>query len=293
MRIRPSHLETLLWIDRLGRFRAAAERLKLTPPAVSMRMRELERAVGGPLFVRDRHRVRVNARGRELVAYAERLMALSREAERRLMAPRRLRGTVRIGVADSYALTALPGALVEIERRHPEARIAIDVDFSAKLDHRLARGELDLAVLTAPTPGPAIRAEPLAELDLRWVAGRRAALPAGMATPERLRDLPILTNPAPSHLFTTIRSWFATAGLEPQRLNTCSSLTVMARLTAAGFGVSLIPVGVFRAEIAAGALRPLRARPAIPSHRLTVAYRLDADHDLSAIAALLRRHKGQ
>ena len=80
MRIQPSHLETLLWIDRLGRFRAAAEHLKLTQPAVSMRMRELERVVGAALFRREGQTVRVTARGRELVAYAEQLMALSREA---------------------------------------------------------------------------------------------------------------------------------------------------------------------------------------------------------------------
>lgn len=293
MRIRPSQLETLLWIERLGRFRAAAEQLKVTQPAVSMRMRELERVVGTPLFLRDKQRVRLTPRGRELVAYAERVMALSREAERMLMAPRRLSGQVRIGVADSYALTALPDVLLEIERRHPEVRIEIDVDFSAKLDRRLARGELDIAVLTAPTPGPAIRAEPLVDLRLRWVAGRRIHLPSGAVTPRLLREQPILTNPAPSHLYTTIRSWFATAGIEPQRLNTCSSLTVMARLAAAGFGVSLLPIDVFGAEIAAGDLRVLRSTPSIPAHRITVAYRLDADQDLSALAKLMRGTRGK
>lgn len=288
MRIQPSHLETLLWIDRLGRFRAAAEHLKLTQPAVSMRMRELERVVGAALFRREGQTVRVTALGRELVAYAEQLMALSREAERRLLAPPRLQGTVRIGVADSYAITALPGVLLEIERRHPALRIAIEVDFSANLDRRLNRGALDCAVLTAPTPGPAIHAEPMADLRLAWVAGRRIVPPGDRATPQALSDVPILTNPAPSHLHATIRSWFATAGIEPERLNTCSSLTVMARLAAAGFGVSLVPVDVFRAEIAAGALRVLRARPALPRHRICVAYRRDADHDLAPLAALLR-----
>ena len=47
------HLETLLWIDRLGTFSAAAERLNTTQPAVSARMRELEQRLGSPLFRRD------------------------------------------------------------------------------------------------------------------------------------------------------------------------------------------------------------------------------------------------
>ena len=47
------HLETLLWIDRLGTFSAAAERLNTTQPTVSARMRELEQRLGTALFRRE------------------------------------------------------------------------------------------------------------------------------------------------------------------------------------------------------------------------------------------------
>lgn len=46
------HLETLLWISRLGTFAAAAERLNTTQPAISARVRELESRLGYAIFQR-------------------------------------------------------------------------------------------------------------------------------------------------------------------------------------------------------------------------------------------------
>ena len=61
------HLESLLWIDRLGTFSAAAERLNTTQPAVSARMRELEQRLGSALFRRDGRTMSLTPAGRKLV----------------------------------------------------------------------------------------------------------------------------------------------------------------------------------------------------------------------------------
>src|SRR3546814_20237440 len=66
-RIALFHLETLLWIDRLGTFSAAAERLNTTQPAVSARMRELEQRLGSALFRRDGRTMSLSPAGRKLV----------------------------------------------------------------------------------------------------------------------------------------------------------------------------------------------------------------------------------
>ncbi|MEN9925330.1 MAG: hypothetical protein RL268_1456, partial [Pseudomonadota bacterium] len=61
------HLETLLWIARLGTFRAAAERLNTTQPAISARVREIESQLGVEIFRREGRGVVLTARGRQLV----------------------------------------------------------------------------------------------------------------------------------------------------------------------------------------------------------------------------------
>ncbi|MBI3707213.1 MAG: LysR family transcriptional regulator [Proteobacteria bacterium] len=289
MRMSMGHLETLVWIARLGSFRAAAARLHLTQPTISMRVRELEAQVGVALFDRRSYRARLTPRGREVVGYAEQILGLADRMTRQSPGRRRLSGPIRLGVADSFALTCLPDLLLQIEKHHPEAQIEVVVDFSANLDAALQRGTLDIAMLTAPTPSPVIHVEKLIDLPLKWVASPRLGLPDRILTPADLRAYPIITNPSPSHLFGTIRGWFAKGRAEPKRLNTCNSLTIMIQLAAAGFGVSLLPVGLLQREIASGKLRALRTRPGIAPHPAWIAYRRDTPgQDLEVICELAR-----
>src|SRR3546814_8387902 len=65
------HLETLLWIARLGTFAAAAERLNTTQPAISARVRELENHLGTVLFRREGRTMTLTPAGRELVRESE------------------------------------------------------------------------------------------------------------------------------------------------------------------------------------------------------------------------------
>ena len=83
MIMRMGHLETLVWIARLGSFRAAAARLHLTQPTISMRVRELEAQVGVALFDRRSYRARLTPRGREVVGYAEQILGLADRIDRK------------------------------------------------------------------------------------------------------------------------------------------------------------------------------------------------------------------
>ncbi|MFN2643824.1 MAG: substrate-binding domain-containing protein, partial [Burkholderiales bacterium] len=187
-----------------------------------------------------------------------------------------LSGPIRIGVADTFAMTCLPQLMRRIEKRFPRSRAEIRVDFSALLDASLRAGDLDIAVLTAPAPSPLVTVEPLAPLELRWIASPRLALRKGALKPAELAPLPIITNPNPSHLYTSITSWFAAAGVQPAHLNSCNSLVIMTRLALEGAAISLLPTAILRKEIDAGALRVLNTSPRIAPHALSVAYRRDA-----------------
>ncbi|HYR35482.1 MAG TPA: LysR family transcriptional regulator [Burkholderiales bacterium] len=276
MRFSLAQLETLLWVVRLGSFRAAANRLNITQPAVSVRIRQLERTAGGKLFLKGSYRAKPTPLGREVAAHAEQVIAACEDLEGRFAAGEDLRGPIRIGVADTFAMTCLPELMRQIEKRFPRARAEIRVDFSALLDASLRSGDLDVAVLTAPAPSPLVTVEPLAPLELRWVASPKLALRKGALKPADLAPLPIITNPNPSHLYTSITGWFAAAGVQPAHLNTCNSLVIMTRLALEGAAISLLPVAILRREISSKALRVLNVTPRIAGHVLAVAYRRDA-----------------
>jgi len=271
-----AQLEALHWVVRLGSFRAAATRLNLTQPAVSVRIRELEAAAGGKLFMKGSYRAKPTPLGRELAAQAEQVMEACERLANRFAGSEELRGPIRIGVADSFAMVCLPELMRRIESRFPKVRAEIRVDFSALLNESLHAGDLDIAVLTAPAPGPLVTVEPLVDHELRWVASPKLPLGKGTLKPADLAAVPIITNPNPSNLYTSITGWFAAAGVQPVRIHTCNSLVIMTRLALEGAGISLLPVAILRKEIRRGALRALRVAPKIPAHRLAVAYRRDA-----------------
>lgn len=278
MRMQTGQLEALVWIARLGSFRAAASHLGLTQPTISMRIRELERLLDTTLFDRAGNRAALSEAGRALVPYAERIVGLAQQMEAAATKRTVQRAPIRIGAADTFALTCLPLLLSRVEQLFPELRVQLVVDYSANLNARLQRAELDVAILTAPVAsvannGVPIAAERLVHLPLAWVASPRLPLPSAQPLrPGDLQSQTILTNPRPSHLWSSIVGWFGEAGL-PERVATCNSLTIIARLAANGFGAALLPTSILQTELRTGALRICRTEPAMGGHDLMLAYR--------------------
>jgi DNA-binding transcriptional LysR family regulator len=109
-RIAIYHLETLLWIARLGTFRAAAERLNTTQPAISARVRELEDQLGIAIFQREGRRMVLTARGRELVRDCEPLWAGFERALLKASDFAGASGVVRIGAGRSRRPAVCPAS---------------------------------------------------------------------------------------------------------------------------------------------------------------------------------------
>lgn len=276
MKLTLAQLEALFWVARLGSVRAAAARLSITQPALSLRIRELEAAVNGRLLNRDSYRATVTTLGVEVVQQAERMLEIAERIGERDAEGDDIRGLIRMGATDTYAARYLPSLLVDVETHYPTAQIELVVEFSVNLYAKLLRGELDVAVISGPTLSALLAFERLLDLPHYWVGSPKRLGALKFATPAALARIPIVTHPAPSLLYETIHAWFASARLTPLRLNTCTSLFISKALTVEGVGVSLLPAEIIGPEVKAGSLRVLKARPAIPLFPMFVSYRRDA-----------------
>lgn len=285
-----AQLEAFHWIAQLGSFHAAAERLHLSQPTISLRIRALERALGHKLFARQGRSLRPSVAGAELALHAERMLALARDLAGDGLARDPMRRRLRLGAPDSFAIVCLPTLLQRLGRQNPELKLDLMVENSALLDHHLHARKLDLAFLSGPTPAANLRTELLGRQDVAWVASPRLGLPRRTLESSDLARHQIFTNPAPSRLFVLVRDWFSRGGIRAPRISTCNSLSVVARLTASGTGVSLLPTGVIRSELRSGALRRLSTRSAIEPQSLFAAYHSDAAGPaIDAILAMARR----
>jgi DNA-binding transcriptional LysR family regulator len=77
----------------------------------------------------------------------------------------RLRGTLRTGTADSFAISHLPQLLTRLEDRYPLPDIDVSVNFSAIIEQQLRDKELDVAFVTNPAKKRSVVAVPLGAIN--------------------------------------------------------------------------------------------------------------------------------
>ncbi|MDE2155944.1 MAG: LysR family transcriptional regulator [Xanthomonadaceae bacterium] len=214
--ISPRQLEVFVQIALHGSVRAAAERLYLTQPAASMALAEMERQLDTPVFARERGRLHLNARGRELLPLAQELLERHAEFARRGSGSEgmaTLAGELRVGASNTVGNYLVGDLLGTFVRDHPQVAIRLRVAntetiASALLDHGLDIGCVegpvihpllevrpwrdDMLVLCAPPDHPLARRRVLKPADFagaRWVLREPGS--ATRATSERvLAQLP-------------------------------------------------------------------------------------------------------
>lgn len=107
-----SALRAFVAISELGSFTKAAEHLNLTQPAVSLQIKQMERILGGELFVKKKGGVALSELGTTVDRLAHRILSLNNQligiAGR---APQR--ETIHLGIQCAYAQTVLPNLFRE------------------------------------------------------------------------------------------------------------------------------------------------------------------------------------
>lgn len=260
-RIALFHLETLMWIDRLGTFAAAAQRLNTTQPAISARVREIEEQLGVPLFQREGRRMVLSARGRRLVQASE---PLYHGLEQVLLEASDFAGAtaaVRIGSGEIAAASCLPAFIQGIERDRPGVAMEIEIDLTAPLLHQLLAGTRDIVFLAGPVASPGMRTAPIGSVQLVWATGARVARAGGFARP-----LPVWSLPEHSPLHAATRRSLEEHGLAPRALHTCNNVRTLIEIVASGQGAAVLPETMVRAHLAAGSLHEVLPRPAPHVH---------------------------
>ena len=145
-----------------GSFGKAAEEMHLTPPAVSMQIKELEAQVGLPLFERSGRKVMLTITGEYLLVYARKILATLKDAEDAVAKFRNLRtGRLSLGMV-STAKYFLPRLLGRFRTEHPGIEVRLSVGNRSQLVELMSRNEVDLAVMGRPPQELATRAEPFA-----------------------------------------------------------------------------------------------------------------------------------
>lgn len=145
------HLRIFTSVAEQGGFSRAAAALRLSQPAVSKSVRELEREVGAPLFERGGRTPRLTESGALLFARARELFAVERSAEEELRVLRGLEGGVlRVGASTTVITYLLPPYLARFRAAHPDVVLKVASANTRDIARALLERRLDVALVEGP-----------------------------------------------------------------------------------------------------------------------------------------------
>jgi len=233
----PGDLEVFFAVAQAGSFRAAAERIGLSQPAVTQRIQRLEQQVGLPLFSRSTRRVQLTEAGHRLQDRAERTIH-----ELRAMADLRI-GQVNFAVSQSLmAPHAVPAVMVRFRQAHPQVRLQlVETPWNDLLAH-IAEGRIELAFMPEEGLSPSLHCETLFTEELAPVASRslhrmrRRSLSA-----REFAALPVVGLATNSTAYRLLRGLHAQAGSRYAPVMESTRLSSVIGMMQAGIGVALLP----------------------------------------------------
>ena len=239
----------------------AAEELHLTPPAVSIQIRQLEGHANAALFERVGRRLHLTHAGEAAAARAREILGLVRDAEEAIAGLASIeRGILDVGVinAGDYFFPWLVAAFRE---KHPRMGLRLTVANREELLELLGDHHVDLAVMSYPPTQP--------DFDVQRFAPHPHVIVAQPSHPlakkrsvslEVVAREPLITREPGSATHLAMDQAFAEARIAPRVDMEIASNETIKQAVAAGFGIGFLSAHCVQQELALGRLAVVRVK---------------------------------
>jgi len=291
------YLQTFRVVVEHGSFSAAAERLQLSQPAVSLQVRQLEKSLAATLIERVGRKARPTAAGVELLGHSGQIhdavaAAVAAVGSRTIG----VAGRVRIGTGATACIFLLPPILGELRKKFPALEITVVTGNTSDIAKALEENTIDVALVTLPLSGRMFEITPVIEDEFVLIAAADMALPARI-TPMVLSAKPVILYEPSGNTRRIADDWCLRGGVSLKPVMSLGSVEAIKEMVRVGLGCAILPSMAVRAR---KTQRGLIVRSLSPKlhRRLAVVVRrdkrLDAGlrHTLSALKAITSTEGG-
>lgn len=239
----------------------SADRLYLSQPALTYRLRNLEKEFGTQLVSRRPTGVLLTPQGEYLLSYSEEMLSQMNKVKERIKnMENKVQGTLRLGTSSVFAHYELPQILKSFLHRFPDVEVLLKTGLSRHIHRMLQKEEVSIAILRG---------------DYHWVDEkfllREEPICLVSSSPVEFGELPYkpqISYLTDSSLEPVIQDWwresFACApqvNLEVDSMDTCRQMVLH------GLGWAILPEiglgeqsGLFRRELFWRSGKPLVRR---------------------------------
>lgn len=263
-----------------GGISRAAAKLHRVQSNVTTRVQQLEARLGTKLFLRQKRRLVLSPEGRQLLAYADRLLRLSAEAEA-MLRDHTPRGLLRIGTMESTAAARLPPILARYHRRYPQVRIELVTATAGALLAKVLNYEVEAAFVAEPVTASELECQGAFDEELVLIA------PAGHRKIRTARDIgarTVIAFGAGCAYRGRLEDWLGRARVVPERVIEFQSYHAIVACVAAGTGVAAVPRAVLRVVNPSAQVSLHRLPAELARARTLLVWR--RDHQSTALEAM-------
>jgi len=257
-------------------FSRAAERLHLAQPSLSQQIAKLEKMFDVQLFHRLPQHIELTDAGTRFVQVASQIMDQVEGLEREMRSyAQGESGRLYVGSLPITGEYVLPEVISEFSRLYPGVELQLVEERSSQLEQLLARGIIDVSLLTMPITEPSLAVEPAIREEIYLALPPEHPLAnAEEVDLASLADQPFILLKEGQGFRQITLTLCEQAGFRPKIAFESSNIHTVQSLVAAGMGISFAPAMITDAGRASA--RPAYVRLTTrPERTLVVAYRRD------------------
>lgn len=234
-------LKTFVAVCELDSFAAAARQINLTQSAVSAQMKNLEDALGLPLFTRSARAITLNPQGTRILPIAKEILALYTTMQ--LPSDTDIAsyyGQLKIGAINSVQVGILPEALKAIKMLAPLMQTEIIPGRSTELFEQLEIGSIDAAITVQPafTLPKDIVIESIMTEPYVLISPKQWPF---YSLRQTLEQHPFIHYSLKSSASATLSKFLKQQDIKVSTIMEINDLDAIVRMVESGLGVALIP----------------------------------------------------
>ena len=240
-----SQVEAFLTVAERRSVSAASAALYVTQPALTTRIKKLERELGVELFTRTPRGMRLTAEGRAFRPHAQRALQELAEGRELLRELREGRvGELLVGAAPAISTYVLPLVLRRFQAEFPNVHLIVRTGHSEEVLELVLREQVQIG-LVRELPHPAVESVPLYEDEIVLVVhpGHRFAEPsASSIVVHELGEERLILFDRTSSYFVLTSTFFREAGVVPRGVMELDNVDATKKMVEHGLGIAFLPI---------------------------------------------------